>query len=76
MAKPPESIADANRRGRKSLGHHRPADAAKALVMTAIGQMVDDGAAEWSLAATGEIELRLATGEVFLLGDQEITRLA
>lgn len=49
---------------------------AKSLVMTVIGQMVDNGKAEWNLTATGEIELRLLTGEVFLLGEISVTRLA
>jgi hypothetical protein len=44
--------------------------------MTAIGQMVDDGKAEWSRTATGDIELRLLTGEVFVLGELAVTRVA
>lgn len=49
---------------------------AKSLVMTAVGQMVDNGKAEWNLTATGDIELRLLTGEVFLLGEMSVTRVA
>jgi len=49
---------------------------AKSLVMTAVGQMVDNGKAEWNLTTTGDIELRLLTGEVFLLGEISVTRVA
>ena len=49
---------------------------AKARVMVAIGQLVDDGKAEWNRTATGEIELHLLTGEVFLLGEVSVTRVA
>ncbi|WP_352696545.1 hypothetical protein [Mesorhizobium sp. M0152] len=44
--------------------------------MAAIGKLVDSGKAEWSRAATGEIELRLLSGEVFLLGEVFVTRVA
>ncbi|WP_246696134.1 hypothetical protein [Mesorhizobium sp. SARCC-RB16n] len=49
---------------------------AKTLVMAAIGTLVEDGKAEWSRTATGEIELRLLSGEVFLLGEVCVTRVA
>lgn len=58
----------------QAAGSRRIPDA-KSRVMTAIGQMVDDGRAEWSRTATGEIELRLLTGEVFLLGEMFVTRV-
>ncbi|MER9583182.1 hypothetical protein [Mesorhizobium sp. M0276] len=48
---------------------------AKSRVMAAIGTLVDDGRAEWSRTATGEIELRLWTGEVFVLGEIFVTRV-
>ncbi|TGV13511.1 hypothetical protein EN816_16650 [Mesorhizobium sp. M8A.F.Ca.ET.173.01.1.1] len=48
---------------------------AKALVMAAIGTLVEDGKAEWSRMATGEIELRLVSGEVFVLGEMSVTRV-
>ena len=73
MARSP--ITDANSQAHNGSRPKR-VDDAKLLVMVAIGQMVDDGKAEWSRAATGEIELRLLTGEVFLLGEISVTRLA
>lgn len=59
----------------QAAGSRRAPDA-KSGVMTAIGQMVDDGRAEWSRTAAGEIELRLLTGEVFLLDEFSVTRVA
>ncbi|MBZ9807345.1 hypothetical protein LB542_13265 [Mesorhizobium sp. BR1-1-9] len=54
----------------------RRAEDAKSLVMAAIGRLVDGSKAEWSRTATGEIELRLESGEVFLLGEVAVTRVA
>jgi hypothetical protein len=51
-------------------------DPHKTAVLERIGRMVDDGLAEWSLLAGGEIRLRLLSGEVFLLGADDIFRLA
>ena len=52
------------------------ADPAKALVMASIGELVSRGHAEWRTLLSGDVELRLATGEVFLLGDRSVTRTA
>ncbi|MGX5827795.1 hypothetical protein [Mesorhizobium sp. 43Arga] len=49
---------------------------AKSQVLAAIGKLVADGRAEWSRTANGEIELRLLSGEVFLLGEVAVTRVA
>lgn len=49
---------------------------AKSQVLAAIGGLVDGGKAEWTRTATGEIELRLLSGEVFLLGEVAVTRVA
>ncbi|RUW63254.1 hypothetical protein [Mesorhizobium sp. M7A.F.Ca.US.008.03.1.1] len=49
---------------------------AKSQVMAAIGELVDDGKAEWNHTATGDIELRLLSGEVFVLGEVTVTRVA
>ncbi len=52
------------------------ADPAKALVMKYVGQLVADGYAEWEMLDNGEIELRFETGEVYILSDKVIVRLA
>ncbi|WP_246707397.1 hypothetical protein [Mesorhizobium sp. NZP2077] len=49
---------------------------AKSQVFAAIGELVDDGKAEWRRTASGEIELRLLSGEVFVLGEVSVTRVA
>jgi hypothetical protein len=54
----------------------RSADRAKALVVAGIGRLVDDGHASWGLSDSGDVELRLVTGEVFLLGGTTVTRIA
>jgi len=54
----------------------RSTDRAKALVIAGIGRLVDDGHASWHLSDTGDVELRLVTGEVFLLGNTTMTRIA
>lgn len=52
------------------------ADPAKALVMSSISELVGRGHAEWRTLRNGDVELRLATGEVFLLGERSVTRTA
>lgn len=49
---------------------------AKSQVWAAIGELVDDGKAEWNRTASGEVELRLLSGEVFVLGEVSVTRVA
>jgi hypothetical protein len=51
-------------------------NAAKALVMTYIGQLVADGYAEWDLLESGDVHLRCRTGEIFLLAETVIIRIA
>jgi len=51
------------------------ADPAKALVMSHIDRLVSDACAEWSLLDTGDVELRLLSGEIFHLADTTITRI-
>lgn len=46
------------------------------MVMAAIGELVGGGHAEWSRSGTGEIELRLVSGEVFVLGEVSVMRVA
>jgi hypothetical protein len=74
MARSPTT--DATSQTRNGAVTSRHAQDAKSRVMVAIGQLVDDGKAEWNRTATGEIELRLRTGEVFLLGEFAVTRVA
>jgi hypothetical protein len=74
MARSPESSTDATSQT-QAAGSRRAPDA-KSLVMATIGELVDDGKAEWNRTATGEIELRLLTGEVFLLGEVSVIRVA
>jgi len=49
---------------------------AKALVMAELVRIVEEGAAVIATLESGTIELRLATGEVFHLGDKVVTRIA
>lgn len=51
------------------------ADPAKTLVMAHIGRLVAGGFADWRPLADDEIELSLAGGEVFVLGNIHITRI-
>jgi hypothetical protein len=50
-------------------------DPVKAFVMKYIGQLVADDFATWDLFDNGEIELRFASGETFVLADKLIVRL-
>jgi hypothetical protein len=74
MARSPEGSTDAT--GQTQAAGSRRASDAKSMVMAAIGELVDDGKAKWNRTATGEIELRLLTGEVFLFGEVSVTRVA
>jgi len=51
-------------------------DPAKALVMMYLSQFVNDGYAEWHARDDGDFELRFVTGEIFLMADATMTRLA
>jgi hypothetical protein len=48
----------------------------KALVITYVGQLVADGFAVWEKLENGEIEVRFSSGEVYLLAETTILRLA
>ena len=52
------------------------ADPAKALVMTYFRRLVADGYAEWHMFENGDLQLRLHTGETYLLAKTMITRIA
>jgi hypothetical protein len=51
-------------------------DPAKPLVMMYLSQFVNDGYAEWHARDDGDLELRFVTGEIFLMADTTMTRLA
>jgi hypothetical protein len=51
-------------------------DVAKALVTAEFTRMVEDGRAVMITLEAGTLELRLATGEIFHLGETAITRIA
>lgn len=51
-------------------------DLAKAVVMAAVARIVAEGGATVVTVDSGELELRLATGEIFLLGEETVTRIA
>jgi hypothetical protein len=38
-------------------------------------QLAADGLAEWNPMQDGNVELRLSTGEAFLLGNASVTRI-
>lgn len=48
----------------------------KALVMKYIGRLVADGYAEWAMLDNGEVEVRFTSGEIYLLAETTILRLA
>ena len=64
---------------------HNPADGevlpddggeAKTVFLATIAQIVEDGGAVLTLSGAGASELRLASGEVFQLGEESLTRIA
>jgi hypothetical protein len=48
----------------------------KALVMAELARVVDQGGAAITALESGALELRLATGEIFHLGESTVTRVA
>jgi hypothetical protein len=46
------------------------------VVIAYVKQLVDGGEAAWRGLSNGDIELCLASGELFLLGEENITRLS
>jgi len=51
-------------------------DPDKAAVIACIGQLVTDGMAVWDLLEDGDVEVRLATGEAYLLQERAVLRIA
>lgn len=68
------SAAGAN--SRISAGAAVSREDAKSQVLAAIGELVDAGKAELRHGPKGETELRLPSGEVFVLGEVAVTRVA
>lgn len=66
------SAAEASHLDDQNVGD-RDADMSKAFVMEAIQRLVDGDLARWDRTEDGELELRLATGETFIMGDAGIT---
>jgi hypothetical protein len=50
-------------------------NAAKTLFMTEVAHIVEDGRGELAMLGSGVIELRLAAGEIFHLGEHSVTRI-
>ena len=68
---PPSAPIPANEEGLRE-----DSGGAKALFLSAIAQIVESGGAVLTLSDTSAGELRLASGEVFLLGGESLTRIA
>jgi hypothetical protein len=57
-------------------GRPEQPDVAKALVMAELARIVEEGGAIIDTLESGTLELRLATGEIFHLGEGTVTRIA
>lgn len=51
-------------------------DAAKALFMTEVARLVEEGRGELVKLESSTLELRLTTGQIYHLREQSITRIA
>ncbi len=51
------------------------ADVAKAMVLTYLAKLAANGDAAWVQLADNKIELRLSTGEIFILAEKTIHRV-
>jgi hypothetical protein len=51
-------------------------DVAKAVVMSEFARLVEEGRAVMVTLEAGTLELRLATGAIFHLGEKTVTRIA
>jgi hypothetical protein len=52
------------------------ANTSKVMIIAHFAELVRAGLAEWTRLDTGATEVRLGTGEVFVLGDTAVTRLS
>ena len=73
---------DAKKKRRRLPGTHTAPEAFaggdpdKALVLSYVGRLAADGFAIWKLLDNGEIEVRLVSGETYLLSQTTILRIA
>jgi hypothetical protein len=51
-------------------------DAAKALFMAEVARIIEDGRGEVTRLESGTLELRLATGEIYHLGEKAVARIS
>ena len=66
----------AKRRKPPSVSRKDEEKRAKAYALQCIAKLVEDGLAQMEYVADGESELRLATGEVYRLGENTLRRIA
>ena len=52
------------------------ADPARALVIAAVRALAESGVVEWTVLESGDVRLRSASGALYLLGSDGITRLS
>jgi hypothetical protein len=48
----------------------------KAVIVAEFARLVEEGRAVMAMLEAGTLEIRLATGEVFRLGEETVTRIA
>lgn len=73
----PHAPAVGKKRAGRQASRARPtADADRELVLRVLRHLVTCGVAEWTVLESGDIRLRLASGAVFNLGRNGVTRLA
>jgi hypothetical protein len=51
-------------------------DRAKATMATCLGDLIDSGRAQCIRLGNGDVELRLSTGEAYVLAESSVTRTA
>ena len=54
----------------------RPKKKARFFTLSEVARIIAEGHGEIARLESGTLELRLATGEIFRLGEQSITRIA
>ncbi|MBJ6763565.1 hypothetical protein JGU66_22580 [Myxococcaceae bacterium JPH2] len=69
-------MSDEEDEARRSEDVRAMGDPDKMAVIACIGQLVLDGAAVWDLLEDGDVGVRLASGEVYLLQGRVVLRIA